>query len=313
MGTVTLTLPASDFITTQGNLFLPILTDLAVYAVFRKARSFQASELGGAIAGLAVGFYLSSRTSFLVNLTGAGLYAAYKVIHYIYASLEVAPPSDVELLEDAFDKLKDKVTITPNNVLDADDFDQKVDLLAKAPDIVSQICKNWNDPAILRKTEKLMFRAYLMMRQELREAEEAIEDLTSDQDSRNVEIVENLDKKFYSAFKIFYQTYRHVHQMCYYIKLKLPNLQKADESDNVREFSVDMTDEDRGPFILGINPKYNMKQFYAYVNDLLRPLFEHFPKEIDLEAWKKELPPEYPLKNGPTPGKEPLPPSPDPD
>lgn len=293
MGTVTLTLPTSDFITTQGNLFLPILTDLAVYAVFRKARSFQVSELGGAIAGLAVGFYLSSRTSFLVNLTGAGLYAAYKVIHYIYASLEVAPPSDVELLEDAFDKLKDKVTITADNILDAAsaDFKQQFAFIAKTPDAISQTRKNWNDPAILRKTEKLMFRAYKVMRQELREAEEAVEDLTSDQDNRNVEIVENLDKTFYSAFKIFYQTYRHVHQMCYYIRL--PNLQNADESDNLRKFSVAITEEDRHPFVLGVNPKCNMKQLYKYVNDLLNPLFEHFPKKL-VKAWKKELQPEYP-------------------
>jgi hypothetical protein len=78
--------------------------------------------------------------------------------------------------------------------------------------------------------------------------------------------------------------------MCYHIQL--PNLQNGNESD--REFSVDITEEDMEPFILGVNPKFNMKQLYLYANNLLKPLFEHFPKEIDLKAWEKELPPEYP-------------------
>ena len=292
MGTITLTLPTSHFFKTQGNLFLPIIADLAVYALFRRARDFHVSEIAGAVAGLAVGFCLYDRASPLVTLTGAGLYAAYKVIHYIYVSLDTSPPSDEEQLEEAFDHLKDKVTIAFD--LDASNphFDQTLISLTKNSDVNNAIRIKWKNPAILRVAEELMFQAYKVIRQELQEAEEAILNLTSDRDSHNAEIVENLGEPFYSAFKIFYETYRHVHNSCYHIRLH--NLQNVDEGGKLREFSVDITDEDREPFVLGVNPKYNMKQLYVYVNDLLAPLFEHFPNEIDLEAWKKELPPEYP-------------------
>lgn len=293
MGTITLTLPTSHFFKTQGNLFLPIVADLAVYTVFRKVRDFRVSEIAGAIAGLAVGFCLYDRASPLITLTGAGLYLAYKVIHYMNVSLDTSPLSDEEQLEIAFYKLKEKVTITADNVVEvsSEGFEQVCDFVEITPDIISQIRRKWNDPDILRETEDLMFRAYKVIRNELREAEEKILDLTSDQDRTNSKIVENLGKTFYTAFEIFFETYRHVHNMCY--RIQLPNLQNGDESGSWREFSIDTTEEDKNLFVLGVNPKFKMKQLYSYVNDLLRPLFEHFPKEIDLEAWKKELTPEY--------------------
>jgi len=283
MGTIIST--SSNLLTTQGNLFLPILADLAVYAVFRRARNYHLSELAGAMAGIAVGICLSGRTEFWVNLTGAGLYAAYKVIHYIYVSQQTSSLSEIELLERALKRLKNKVTHDCDYDVDATaaDFDEQLLKMSKLAYVAEHIRQRWSDPALIHGSEALMHRAYLVILDKLRNAEKATE-LVFDQDSRNAEIAENLDENFYTAVEIFYETYRYARNMCY--RIRLPNLQNAHANEDTWEFSLDITPDDYLPFAEGLNPKFRMKKLFHHVNGLLDPLLLHFSPEIDTDSWK---------------------------
>ncbi|MBS0647626.1 MAG: hypothetical protein JSS10_00205 [Verrucomicrobia bacterium] len=172
----------SHFFRTQGNLFVPILADLTVYSIFYKSRDYHASEIAGAITGIAAYFVFAQRTSLSVNLLGAAVYLAYKVTHYFYASMSVLTAQ--ELLEKRYRE-----------------FSTMISNISTSEEQLSLR----ND----QEAELIMSEASMLIRKKIQEAEEAVE---LDSDSRNEEIANQLDDDFNSLINIFCGTFNLIKQ-----------------------------------------------------------------------------------------------------
>lgn len=234
----------SHFFRTQGNLFVPILADLAVYSIFQKSRNYQVSELAGAITGIATYFVFYQRNSLTIHLLGTAVYLAYKVTHYFYASLSSLTPE--VLLAKRFDELN-KIATNNEASLEEQDFpDGEMDFLHEA--------------------EMIMSKASVLIRKKLQEAEEGVE---LNEEDRNKEIVDQLDEDFYFLIPIFTQTFDLVKQRA----KQVLSAESSKPEEQAKEEIADL-------FCKKFGPCNRMNNLYFRLYCDLSPLIPYLSKEI---------------------------------
>ncbi len=201
--------------------YVPIGVDLVAYELVKRVtKSTKAGQAAGFLAAAGAWFVLSNRASPMIRMAGAGLYVAYKVVHYYFTS--VSPLRSEQKLLKTTKELYKSLEITDDKITEFTG-DAKTTLL----DRCSAECRaNWLKPETLTKALLVMTEAEAVLLKVMMHVQRVPEYLNAKAEERTAKMAEmlkdttyNPDDEFGKALKIFLETYRLARGVQYFLKL----------------------------------------------------------------------------------------------
>ena len=234
----------TEFSQRYGIFCFPILADLTVYSLFSRATTAAKAQIASLVAGAGIAYLLVDRTSLFTGLIGAGLYLAYKVALYFYAtsapSGAATPIVDLvqatRALEQSYDTLQKEFVVTYNHAIDfvsSIASDRALRSLIHKNEVAFSIQhaqktrsqrKNQIDDqilSILTQCRTILFQIY----QQVEETEQKMQPSATSRFSRIIALLKdpqfNPNHTFGKALLILLRSYRLFHRSGYILNLTL--------------------------------------------------------------------------------------------